>query len=226
MEILVGHKPPEIEEPGVSPIHCHKEIGGARTGLQTRRQPYSARVRQIRSACRNFGPERHGCLRGASFGIPAVEAVLYERHCIAKTCTSGYGISIRIWHFKMVGHHGHQHRQIKIAVEAPGEVEVTFMRKRRACSRGNIPRRDGDRSACVENGVVGDQSPAREQRRRRLRGRSLRTCCRSKKRQKNQTGHPGSPATSCVSKSHYFSFQQKVMCRGTPAREAARRLEG
>src|SRR6266403_5012610 len=143
-----------------------------------------------------------------------------------KTCTAAYRIPIRFRYFEMIGHHGHQHRQIKIAAHAPGGVEITFVRKRRACRQGDIPRRDGDRGSCVENGVVGDQSPAREQRRRRLRSRSLRTCCRNKNRQEKQTEHPRPPATSCVSKSHYSSFQQKVMCRGTPAREAARRLEG
>src|SRR6266478_6760273 len=32
MEIFVGDKPPEIEEPRVSPIHCNEKICGARTG--------------------------------------------------------------------------------------------------------------------------------------------------------------------------------------------------
>src|SRR6266436_3642039 len=45
MKILVGHKPPEMEEPGVSPIRCHEEIARARTGLQTRRQSFSVHVR-------------------------------------------------------------------------------------------------------------------------------------------------------------------------------------
>jgi len=200
MEILVGDKTPEIEEPGVSPIHCHKRNRWSPNRAADSQAAVFRLCQANPFACRNFGADRHGCLRSATFGIPAVEAVFYEHHCIAKTCTAGYRISIRIWHFEMVGHHGHQHRQIKIAAEPPGEVEITFVRKRRACRQGNIPRGDGDQPACVENGVVGDQSPAREQRRRRLWGRSLRTCCRSKKRQKNQTEHARPPATYCDSK--------------------------
>jgi hypothetical protein len=94
-------------------------------------------------------------LRSASFGIPPVEAVFDKYHRIAKTCPA-HGFPIRVRYFEMIGDHGHQHRQIKIAAEAPSEIEITFVRKRGACRQGNIRRRVEDPTAGGENRVVGD----------------------------------------------------------------------
>src|ERR1700722_10382739 len=126
MKILVGDKPPNIKEAGVGPIRCHEEIRGTRTGLQACGPATSSCIAQVCPARWKLGTKRNRCLRGSPRGIPPVETVFYEHHRIAHACSSDRhrAIARRV---EVVRYHWQQHGQIKIAIEAPDEVEITFV---------------------------------------------------------------------------------------------------
>src|ERR1700683_3679277 len=85
MEILVSDETTEIEKSGVGPIRGYEKIRRTRARFQTRGQESAGGVRQICSACRNFGSECDGCLRSAPLGVAAIEAVFDEDHDVAET---------------------------------------------------------------------------------------------------------------------------------------------
>ena len=76
--------------------------------------------------------------------VPALSLVVnlvdrtlfYEHHGIAQTCSSNGRCA---GHFKVIRDNRNENRQIEIAIEAPREVEVALVRKRRPGRRRNVP---------------------------------------------------------------------------------------
>ena len=202
MEILIGNKTPQIEQPGVCPVRSQKQIRGTRAGLQTSRQQTSPYVGQICAPCWNLGAERNGCLCRPALRISTVETVLYEHHGIAKP-RSASGRCAR--HVKTIRDDWNENRQIKIAVKSPREVEVSLVRKSRPGRCRNTLRRSRHQSTCGKNGVVRDKPTARKQRRGRFRSGALPSDCWSTNRHDKRQRHQHSTAkTFRLSQFHGF----------------------
>jgi hypothetical protein len=171
MEIFIRNETSQIEKPGVRPIYGEEQIGRTRTGLEARRQSYSICVGQVCSPCGDLGAKRDGCLRSAAFRISPVKAIFYEQQGIAKTCSpNGWPPS----GVKVIRYYRNENGQIKIAIETPGEVENGLVGKSWEGRYGNSARNSRHESSRSEDGVVGNESATREQRRSRFGGRALR----------------------------------------------------
>ena len=159
MEILIRYEPPYVEKSGVRPIGCEKQVGGTGAGLKPRRNPSAIHVGQICSPRWNLRTESDGGLCSPSLRVFAIKAVLYQQHAVAKA-SSPDGWDAR--HIEVIREYRNENRQIKIVVEAPGEVEIGFMRKSRPGSQRNAARYSRHQTASGEDGIVGDESASRE----------------------------------------------------------------
>src|SRR5882762_10481536 len=186
MEILIGNKTPQIEQPGVSPICGEKEIGGARAGLQTRRKSFTTSVSQSGSPSRNLWAECDRCLGCPAFRVSPIEAILHEHHGIADSCSANGRCA---WGVKAIGNHRNDQGQIKIAVEPPGEIEIALVRESGERSYGNTARNSRHQASCGKDRIVRNEAATGKQRWGRLRGGALRDGCRGKEQWEQRQGY-------------------------------------
>src|SRR5579884_2578081 len=159
VKIFVGHEALEIKKPRVSPIGCQKHIGGTGTRLQSCWEQNTIYASQIRSANRELGANRNGCLRCPTLRISPIETVLHQSHSVPKSCSSNCGIGP----LKMIRDDRDENGQVEIRMKPPCEVEITFVRKRGPCRRRNSWRARHNAPG-VEVRTVGDESATGKQR--------------------------------------------------------------
>ena len=123
-------------------------------------------------ARRYLWPAGYRRLCGAALRIAPVEAIFHEEQRVAQP--SSIGKKRSTWNLEMVGDYGNNHRDIKIRMKAPGEIEIALVRKRGPRRGRNRLRWIGHKASRGENRVVRDERPTRKKRRSGFRRGALR----------------------------------------------------